>query len=77
VRVPVINLGFIPYIAEDAERNNKILVRLIGLDGKKQNWTSRIQVRSGEHLTAMLGNACSLIEVSIFPKADLTENNKK
>ena len=71
------NLRFLPDLAEDAERNHKILVRLIGLDGKKRNWASRIQVRSGKHLTAMLGNACSLIEVSIFPTEDLRENNKK
>jgi len=73
----VTNLRLIPDLAEDAERNHKILVGLIGLDGKKRNWTSRIRVRSDEHLTAMLGNACSLTEVSIFPTADLRENNKK
>jgi hypothetical protein len=73
----VTNLRFIPDLAEDAERNHKVLVRLIGLDGKKLNWTSRIQVRSDEHLTVMLGNVCSSIEVLILPTADLRENYKK
>jgi hypothetical protein len=70
-------LRLIPDLAENVERNHKILVRLIGLDGTKRNWASRIQVRSGEHLTAMLGNACSSIEISIFPTEDTRENNKK
>ena len=71
------NLRFLPDLPEEAERNHKLFVRLNGLGEKKRKWTSRIQVRSGENLTAMLDNACSLIDVSIFPSADLTEDNKE